>query len=137
MTVYYANAPVPQGPHTSSGPPGWTSAGCWADGPNKALANGVDVPGGGDNMTVTECTSACGAAGYTLAGVEYASKSSFGCAYPGVVVPILERPFAHILLQVNAFAIITSPRAQPTSRSKIATCPAMVTLASSVAPETI
>jgi hypothetical protein len=25
-------------------------------------------------MTVTECTSACSAAGYQLAGVEYASK---------------------------------------------------------------
>lgn len=86
LTIYYANAPVPQGPHTNSGPPGWTSAGCWADGPNKALANGVDVPGGGDNMTVIECTSACGAAGYTLAGVEYASKSSFGCACPGTSV---------------------------------------------------
>jgi hypothetical protein len=74
ITVYYANAPAPQGPQTNPGPAGWTSAGCWADGPSKALANSVQVPGGGNNMTVMECTSACSAAGYKLAGVEYASK---------------------------------------------------------------
>lgn len=84
ISIYYANTPVPQGPHTSSGPPGWTSSGCWADGSTKALANGVQVPGGGDNMTVSGCTSACSAAGYTLAGVEYASKSlSNVCALIG------------------------------------------------------
>jgi hypothetical protein len=77
ITVYYANAPAPQGPQTNPGPAGWTSAGCWADGSSKALANQVQVPGGGTNMTIVECTSACSAAGYKLAGVEYASKSHY------------------------------------------------------------
>ena len=77
LTVYYANTPVPQGPHTSNGPPGWTDFGCWRDGSSKALANGVQVEGGGSNMTVIGCTAACDAAGYKLAGVEYASKITF------------------------------------------------------------
>jgi hypothetical protein len=64
LTVYYANTPVPQGPHTSNGPPGWSDF----------LANRVQVEGGDSNMTVIGCTAACGAAGYKLAGMEYASK---------------------------------------------------------------
>jgi hypothetical protein len=75
LTVYYANTPIPQGPHTNSGPAGWTSQGCWADGSTKALTHEVQVKGGADNMTITGCTSACSAAGYKLAGVEYASTS--------------------------------------------------------------
>lgn len=75
MSVYYANIPVPDGPHASAGPPGWTSFGCWADGGTKALAHEVQVKGGASNMTVTECTEACDAAGYKLAGIEYASKT--------------------------------------------------------------
>jgi hypothetical protein len=68
LTVYYANKPAPQGPFTNPGPPGWTSYGCWTDGAPRTLANAVQVTGGGDNMTVAACTSACSAAGYTLAG---------------------------------------------------------------------
>jgi hypothetical protein len=74
LTVYYANTPVPQGPHTSNGPPGWSDFGCWRDGSSKSLANRVQVEGGDSNMTVIGCTAACGAAGYKLAGMEYASK---------------------------------------------------------------
>jgi hypothetical protein len=73
LTVYYANKPIPQGPHTNAGPDGWTSVGCWADGSSKALAHEVQVQGGSSNMTITGCTSACSAAGYQLVGVEYAS----------------------------------------------------------------
>jgi len=75
ITIYYANKPAPQGPVTNPGPQGWTSYGCIADGPNKALANQVQIPGGGSNMTVSGCTTACSAAGYPLAGIEYACKS--------------------------------------------------------------
>nr|OQO23943.1 hypothetical protein B0A51_11072 [Rachicladosporium sp. CCFEE 5018] len=74
LTVYYANKPVPQGPTIAPAPPGWTSYGCWADGPTKSLANGVQVPGGTSNLTVELCTAACSGAGYTLAGVEYAGE---------------------------------------------------------------
>jgi hypothetical protein len=73
LTVYYANKPIPQGPHTNAGPDGWTSVGCWADGSSKALAHEVQVQGDFSNMTITGCTSACSAAGYQLVGVEYAS----------------------------------------------------------------
>ena len=75
ITVYYANRPAPQGPVTNPGPSGFTFYGCYADGASKALANQVQIPGGGSNMTVSGCTAACGAAGYALAGVEYACKT--------------------------------------------------------------
>lgn len=44
------------------------------DGNPRTLANGVATKGGGSNMTVALCTSACSAAGYTLAGMEYAGE---------------------------------------------------------------
>lgn len=127
LTVYYANTPVPQGPHTNDGPAGWTSSGCWADGSTKALANEVQVEGGGSNMTVTGCTTACGAAGYKLAGIEYASKI--------FLVPALAKTW---LLtkhsQVNVSAMITFPGAQPMSLSNSAICRVTATPASSAAP---
>lgn len=79
LDIYYANKPAPQGPVTNPGPAGWTSFGCYADGSTKSLANGVQVPGGGSNLTVSSCTTACGAAGYTLAGVEYAGGETALC----------------------------------------------------------
>lgn len=75
LTVYYANKPIPEGPHINPGPSGWTSFGCYADVSTKALGHEVQVEGGSSNMTVTGCTSACDAAGYKLSGVEYASKT--------------------------------------------------------------
>jgi hypothetical protein len=40
----------------------------------RALPNDVTTPGGPAKMTVDLCTSACQAAGYVLAGVEYAQE---------------------------------------------------------------
>jgi len=74
LTIYYANKPAPQGPITNLGPPGWTSMGCWTDGGTRTLGHGVSVAGGQGNMSVVACTTACDAAGYSLAGVEYASQ---------------------------------------------------------------
>lgn len=36
----------------------------------------MDTPGGFSNLTVAGCTTACGSAGYTYAGVEYAGEVS-------------------------------------------------------------
>lgn len=40
----------------------------------RALTNGLDVPGGKNNMTVANCVSTCQAAGYLLAGVKYSGE---------------------------------------------------------------
>ena len=74
LTVYYANMPAPQGPQTNPGPTGWTSFGCWTDAGARTIANQVQVDGGAAAMTVSKCTAACGSAGYTLAGLEYAQE---------------------------------------------------------------
>ncbi|KAK3075864.1 hypothetical protein LTR53_000437 [Teratosphaeriaceae sp. CCFEE 6253] len=74
ISIYYANTPAPLGPFTNPGPDGWASQGCWTDGGQRTLSYSVDVEGGGSNMTVAGCTSACNAAGYGLAGVEYAGE---------------------------------------------------------------
>ena len=129
LTVYYANTPVPQGPHTNNGPAGWTSSGCWLDGSTKALANEVQVDGGGSNMTVTGCTAACGAAGYKLAGIEYASKTRSRTA-------ALNMLSLTLYLQASATATTSFPETLPMSPSKSATCHVMATPASSAAPAT-
>ncbi|QIW95400.1 hypothetical protein AMS68_000918 [Peltaster fructicola] len=75
LTIYYANTAAPIPPSVNPGPPGWTSYGCYAEGSTRTLANLYDVPGGSaKNMSVAACTSVCGANGYSLAGVEYASQ---------------------------------------------------------------
>ncbi|KAH8807678.1 hypothetical protein F5884DRAFT_673669, partial [Xylogone sp. PMI_703] len=68
------------GPMTNMGPDGnWTFAGCYTEGTaGRALPNGVTVPGGGSNMTVSLCTQACQTAGFHLAGVEYAGECYCG-----------------------------------------------------------
>lgn len=40
----------------------------------RVLEDGLVVPGGASNMTIAACTSACQAAGYILAGCEYAGE---------------------------------------------------------------
>ena len=74
LTTYYANTAAPSGPQTNPGPSGWTSFGCWTDAGTRTLANQVQVDGGAAAMTVAKCTTACGSAGFTLAGLEYASE---------------------------------------------------------------
>jgi hypothetical protein len=54
---------------------GWYPLGCYVDSVGaRTLANGMQVTGGANAMTVEACTSVCLAAKYTLAGVEYSGE---------------------------------------------------------------
>jgi hypothetical protein len=54
---------------------GWTSLGCYTDSvAARSLPYGAGIAGGPTAMTVELCQSACLAAGYKLAGVEYADE---------------------------------------------------------------
>lgn len=60
-----------QGVSQSYNVPGWTSYGCMTDDVSKrALSHRINA----DNMTPQVCASACAAANYALAGVEYGSE---------------------------------------------------------------
>ena len=53
----------------------WTFLGCYTDSVSaRALPNAVSVPGGSTAMTNEACQTACGAAGYKIAGTEYAGE---------------------------------------------------------------
>lgn len=54
----------------------WTFLGCYTDNypTSRTLPYTASIPGGGGAMTVEACQSACSAAGYSLAGVEYAQE---------------------------------------------------------------
>jgi hypothetical protein len=53
----------------------WTFLGCYIDNVSgRALPNGEQVPGGTNAMTNELCESTCLAAGYSLAGTEYARE---------------------------------------------------------------
>jgi hypothetical protein len=53
----------------------WTSLGCYSDNVSgRALPNGEPVPGGTNSMTNEACQTACGNAGYSYAGTEYAGE---------------------------------------------------------------
>ncbi|KAL2134895.1 hypothetical protein VTI74DRAFT_10530 [Chaetomium olivicolor] len=68
------------GPSTNPGVNGWEQMGCYAEGTTgRALTYGA---GGIPNaeMTVAKCTAACRAAGYILAGLEYAGECYCGNA---------------------------------------------------------
>ena len=54
---------------------GWNFLGCYADNVNgRTLVNQVQVAGGASAMSVEACETACKAAGYTIAGVEYSGE---------------------------------------------------------------
>ncbi|KFX87861.1 hypothetical protein O988_09253, partial [Pseudogymnoascus sp. VKM F-3808] len=58
--------------------PGWTAGGCYTDNVNtRSLTQGMAVAGNAA-MTVELCLSACAAAGYKIAGLEYASQCYCG-----------------------------------------------------------
>lgn len=60
-------------PPPSSG--GWTLLGCYTDSVSaRSLPVALGVPGGASAMTIEACQSTCLAAGYSLAGVEYADE---------------------------------------------------------------
>jgi hypothetical protein len=79
MNLYYEEgaspSPAPVAVFTNPGPDGWVSKGCYSDEVGaRTLANEVSVTAGADAMTVALCVEACQAAGYILAGVEYADQ---------------------------------------------------------------
>ncbi|KAF8736996.1 hypothetical protein AX14_013631 [Amanita brunnescens Koide BX004] len=54
----------------------WSSLGCYSDNVNgRALSNQINLP---DPVTNAACTTACGNAGYSLAGTEYATQCFCG-----------------------------------------------------------
>ncbi|KAF8860305.1 hypothetical protein BDZ45DRAFT_741435 [Acephala macrosclerotiorum] len=62
-------------PETNHGPVCWSFAGCYTEGIHgTALPHKAVTTGGRGALTVHACTTACQAAGYTLAGVEYAKE---------------------------------------------------------------
>lgn len=61
----------------------WTHQGCYTDNVSgRALPNGEAVPGGTDAMTNELCQAACEAAGFSIAGTEYAGEC---CKYQFVL----------------------------------------------------
>jgi hypothetical protein len=53
----------------------WTSLGCYTDTlASRTLRIPIPVTGGPDTVTIESCQTACGAAGFTYAGVEYARE---------------------------------------------------------------
>ncbi|KAH8661991.1 copper radical oxidase [Xylariales sp. PMI_506] len=69
--------PVPPAPIA-----GWAYEGCYNDNTAaRTLTYGPNVPGGANAMTNELCTSACAAAGYALAGTEYADECYCGQVY--------------------------------------------------------
>lgn len=58
---------------------GWTALGCYTDSVQaRGLPYGAGIPGGPGSMTVEACQTACKAAGYTYAGVEYSQECYCG-----------------------------------------------------------
>ncbi|KAK1462132.1 WSC domain-containing protein [Colletotrichum melonis] len=61
-------------PVINPGPLGWSSLGCQNDPGPRLLSYRTGVVAGDSKMSVLQCTNACQAAGYSLAGVEYSSE---------------------------------------------------------------
>ncbi|KAK1676777.1 WSC domain-containing protein [Colletotrichum godetiae] len=61
-------------PVIDPGPPGSSSLGCQNDPGPRLLSYRAGVAAGDLKMSVLQCTNACQAAGYSLAGVEYSSE---------------------------------------------------------------
>lgn len=78
INLYYLEGATPSPPPvsvgTNPGPDGWVSEGCYSDSvAARTLANQV-ATGDASTMTVAICVEACQAAGYILAGLEYADQ---------------------------------------------------------------
>ena len=70
---------------------GWNFKGCYTDNvSSRSLGHGMSVPGGAAAMTVEACEAVCLAAGYILAGVEYAGECCMS------TYPTSRSPFSHL-----------------------------------------
>ncbi|KAI9833274.1 MAG: hypothetical protein M1826_000187 [Phylliscum demangeonii] len=81
LNVFKSSKPAASGPVTNPGPSPWAFAGCYTDGGARTLNVGMATTGGGAALTVALCTSACQAANYALAGVEYAGECFCGNSF--------------------------------------------------------
>jgi hypothetical protein len=62
----------------------WEFLGCYTDSVSaRSLPNGEAVPGGTDDMTNEACQAACFAAGFSIAGTEYAGEC---CKHPFIYI---------------------------------------------------
>ncbi|OQN97693.1 hypothetical protein B0A48_16013 [Cryoendolithus antarcticus] len=72
--TFIGNPPV-KTTTVNPGVDGWVSQGCWTDSTAaRTLTHPVGTTGGGSEMTIPLCLSACKNAGYTLAGAEYSGE---------------------------------------------------------------
>ncbi|KAH7126789.1 hypothetical protein B0J11DRAFT_526490 [Dendryphion nanum] len=80
LTLYNTTIPVgPTGPFVNPGVNGFRSLGCYSDNVNdRTLSTGMGTGGGAGSLTAALCTSACDAAGYFYAGLEYAGECYCG-----------------------------------------------------------
>ncbi|KAI8151760.1 WSC domain-containing protein [Colletotrichum sp. SAR 10_70] len=75
LSVFTTTAAAAAGPGVNPGPAGWASLGCYNDNiPGRILAYRTGVAAGDSLMSVLQCTTACKAAGFSYAGVEYSSE---------------------------------------------------------------
>lgn len=75
LSVFTTTAAAVAGPGVNPGPAGWASLGCYNDNiPGRILAYRTGVAAGDSLMSVLQCTTACKAAGFSYAGVEYSSE---------------------------------------------------------------
>ncbi|KAJ0379732.1 hypothetical protein COL26b_001882 [Colletotrichum chrysophilum] len=75
LSVFTTTAAAVAGPDVNPGPAGWASLGCYNDNiPGRILAYRTGVAAGDSLMSVLQCTTACKAAGFSYAGVEYSSE---------------------------------------------------------------
>ncbi|KAH8891648.1 glyoxal oxidase like protein [Thozetella sp. PMI_491] len=72
------HSPDPVGPQPNPGVDGWEYIGCYSEGTTgRTLSTAIgSIPAA--NMTVASCTTACKAAGFILAGLEYAGECYCG-----------------------------------------------------------
>ena len=80
LTLFWNGKAPPAAPVEAPGTGEWKSLGCYTDhgAAARTLTTIMPTTGGQSALTVELCTSACQAASYTLAGVEYASECFCG-----------------------------------------------------------
>ncbi|KAF4819422.1 WSC domain-containing protein [Colletotrichum tropicale] len=75
LSVFTTTVAAAAGPGVNPGSAGWASLGCYKDNiPGRILAYRTGVAADDSLMSVLQCTTACKAAGFSCAGVEYSSE---------------------------------------------------------------